>query len=176
MEIIEFLKLQPFGFNETASVLGKVFGVADFLIYNIAVYAVFGLLKSISISYLSVRPKWLFQAFMWCAIVCILLITQNIIYLIVCLFFVLTTVNPTIDKGKKYFIPHMIGAIGAITLGLIALPLCYGLDLIVFTLCALVGTIMIFVLSHYNKELDKYKIILIEWITISQLLGGLLFV
>lgn len=115
--IINFLSIPFFEeYNKWLGLAGLILGVSLFIVYNRAVFLNYGWLKSISISYYSVKPHWLFKWFMWGSVLSILCIGQNVIYAIACGFFAIMTWNPTINRGNAFFIPHMIGAITAITL------------------------------------------------------------
>ena len=133
-KIINFLSLTPFEeYNKWLGLAGLILGVSLFIVYNRAVFLNYGWLKSISISYYSVKPRWLFQMFMWGSILAILCIGQNMMYLLVGVFFGIMTCNPTVNGGNIYFIPHMIGAITAITLGILGTWLLLGNPALVIT-------------------------------------------
>ena len=160
-KIINFLSFTPFEeYNKWLGLAGLIFGIALFIVYNRAVFLNYGWLKSISISYLSVKPHWLFKWFMWGSVLSILCIGQNMIYAIACGFFAIMTWNPTINRGNVYFIPHMIGAITAITLCILGTYiLLHNCLIIIMTLITI-----ILVVIEYRKAFN-----LVYWIEVSTL-------
>lgn len=90
--IINFLSIPFFEeYDKWLGLAGLILGVSLFIVYNRAVFLNYGWLKSISISYYSVRPHWLFKWFMWGSVLSILCIGQNVIYAIACGFFAIMT-------------------------------------------------------------------------------------
>lgn len=156
-------------YSYTAGIIGFIFGIGVFLTYLLGVYQTKGILKSISISYYAVEPRWLFQAFMWASIACIGLIGQNWLYMIVCALFSIMTCNPTINRGNVYFIPHLIGAIGAITLASLGIGLCFGLWWIV-----LAEILSLAITAFINIKKDTgHTVYWIEVVSISYMIIGL---
>lgn len=160
-KIINFLSLTPFEeYNKWLGLAGLILGVSLFIVYNRAVFLNFGYLKSISISWDFVKPHWLFKWFMWGCVLAILCIGQNMIYAISCFFFAIMTWNPTISRGNVYFIPHMIGAITAITICILGTyTLFHNTWVIWTTLVVLIATIY-----EFRKAFN-----LVYWIEISTL-------
>ena len=178
METIKnFLLYSPFEYNMTLAVTALLFGLFCYFVFNIAVlWHINGINKdnrkitkfppSISQSYYLIDPRWLFKKFMWFSIACIILISQNVGYLIVGILFAIMTVNPSVNSGNIYFIPHMIGAISAITLGILLFGICYGMwSHVILTTIA---TVMVIIICTKNKSESK-----IYWIEQITLIFGL---
>lgn len=170
--IINFLSTPFFEeYDKWLGLAGLILGVALFIVYNRAVFLNYGWLKSISISYYSVKPHWLFKWFMWGCILAILCIGQNIIYAIACGFFAIMTWNPTINRGEKFFIPHMIGAITAITLCILGTYTLFHNSWIIWTTAVVLAAVIIKLRKAFN---------LVYWIEISTLsclmIGFIVFV
>lgn len=161
------------------ALLGLIFGLCDFAVYVIAQLWNNGVTKSISITYYSCKPRWLFQMFMWCAIFCILLLGQNLIYAVVGFLFGIMTCNPTINRGNVYFIPHMIGATSAIALANIGLGLCYGT--FGWVMCGILAALLVGIIvgsSFISEEQCKWfnkevKLWWIEVVSIIFMVSGL---
>lgn len=143
MKIIEFLNCQPFGYDQSVAVTALIYGVFWFVVYNVYVLwhinginaynrTIKELPISISQTYYMIDVRWLFQMFMWSSLFSIVLIGQNILFGIAGLLFAIMTCNPSVNSGNIYFIPHMIGAIGAITLCIIGMGVSWSLWWFVF--------------------------------------------
>lgn len=167
--MLDWLCSFPWEYSYTAGWIGFIFGVTKFIYYLLEVYATSGILKSISMSYYAVEPHWRFKEFMWYSIASIGLIGQNYLYMIVCALFTLMTVNPTINRGNVYYIPHMIGAIGAITLASLGIGLCFGLWWVVIA-----EAISLIITALINKIKDTgHTVYWIEVVAISYMIIGM---
>lgn len=157
-------------YNTTAGWLGFIFGLIALIGYLRACYCEFGILKSISISYCSVRPHWLFQLFMVTSIFCILLMSQIWWYGIVAFLFGLMTCNPRVNEGNIYFIPHMVGAVSAIVLANLGLGIYYHLWWLIILLVATLAAIAI-VLHFRTPEQDSMfnKDTTLYWIEVASI-------
>lgn len=81
------------------------------------------------------------------------------------------TLNPSVNAGNIYFIPHIIGAVSAIVLAHVGLVVCYGLWWIeLATLLMLVGVV---ILSRRFKALKEKIIYVVEFISIQMMIAGL---
>jgi hypothetical protein len=159
--IINFLSTPFFEeYNKWLGLAGLILGVALFIVYNRAVFLNYGWLKSISISYYSVKPHWLFKWFMWGCVLSILCIGQNMMYAIACGFFAIMTWNPTIERGGRFFIPHMIGAITAITLCILGTYILFHNSWVIWTTVVVLVAVIIKLRKAFN---------LVYWIEISTL-------
>ena len=168
-KIINFLSMTPFDeYNKWLGLAGLIFGVALFIVYNRAVFLNYGGLKSISASYYLVSPHWLFKWFMWGSILSILCIGQNMMYVIVCTFFTIMTWNPTINRGNLYFIPHMIGAITAITLGIL------GTWLLLDTPILVIIAAVVIPLYLWVERKNPDKVYWVEIISLTIMMWGFL--
>lgn len=177
--MIEFLNYQPFGYDKSMAITAWIFGVFWFVVYNVYVlwhingigkdHKTFDILpKSISQSYYMIDVRWLFKMFMFSSIFAILCICQNVLYAIVGLFFLIMTVNPSVNSGDRYLIPHMIGAITAITLSILGLGICY--DMWIF-----VGiTVIELIITYFLWRKDSSLIYFIELSSLIMLMMGLL--
>lgn len=167
--IINFISTPFFEeYNKWLGLAGLIFGIALFIVYNRAVFLNYGWLKSISISYYSVKPHWLFQMFMWGSILAILCIGQNVMYFLVGVFFGIMTCNPTVNGGNIYFIPHIFCAITAITLSLLGLYIVYNLNYY-FWFCVI--TLLISYICIHKKFNCIY---IIEILSLTLLIIGFL--
>lgn len=195
--MVEFLKSYVFGtYNEYVSLIGLIFGVSIFLVYLVGIhqyrlkvlnfsksgnvigdYAIelfntfYNKFKSISISYLLIPVGWLFQAFMYSEILSIFLIFQNWYYLIfVCFPFFIMTLNPTINRGNVYFIPHMIGACFAIISAILGLGIIY--EFWIFIIIALILGVVLFL--FFRKKYNFTYIIEVTYLSYFILIAGIL--
>lgn len=136
--MISFLNYSPCEYNQSVALVAVIFGIFWYIVYNVYVLwdindfrkghkEITVIPPSISQTYYMIEVRWLFQMFMWNSIFALLCIGQNVLYLIVCLLFSLMTSNPSVNSGSKYYIPHMIGAIGAIILATLGLGISFGL-------------------------------------------------
>lgn len=177
--MIEFLNYQPFGYDKSMAITAWIFGVFWFVVYNVYVlwhingickdHKTFDILpKSISQSYYMIDVRWLFKMFMFSSIFAILCICQNVLYAIVGLFFLIMTVNPSVNSGDRYLIPHMIGAITAITLSILGLGICYGM----WTFVGL--TVVELIITYFLWRKDSSLIYFIELSSLIMLMMGLL--
>lgn len=138
-QIIDLLNRPLFGaYDHDYAVVALLFGVFWYVVYNVYVlWQVNGICKdkktfdiipiSISQSYYMIPVRWLFQMFMFSSIAAIFFIGQNWLYFIVCALFTMMTLNPSVNSGNIYFIPHMIGAISATVIAILGLGLTFGL-------------------------------------------------
>ena len=104
--------------------------------------------------------------FMWSSLFSIVLIGQNVLFGIAGLLFAIMTCNPSVNSGNIYFIPHIVGAIGAITLCILGVGISWGMWLHV--LIDAVVLIAIFIL----RRKDKYLIYDIEICSLVQFMSG----
>lgn len=179
MGIIDFLNYQPFGYDKSMAITAWIFGVFWFIVYNVYVLwhinginaynrKIKEIPMSISQSYYMIDVRWLFQMFMWSSIFAIICIGQNVLYGIVGLLFAIMTCNPSVNSGNIYFIPHMIGAIGAITLGILGLGICYGMWIFVGI------TVIELIITYFLWRKDSSLIYFIELSSLIMLMIGLL--
>lgn len=181
--MIEFLKYQPFGYDKSMAITAFVFGVFWFIAYNAYVlWHINGIDKdhkeikilpiSISQSYYMIDVRWLFKAFMYSSIFSIICIGQNYLYMIVGVLFFIMAVNPSVNSGDRYLIPHMIGAIGAITLGILGLGICYNMWTTV--IITGIGCVLLWVLIKIinNKKISDSFVYFLELYTLTSLMTG----
>ena len=180
MCIIDFLNYQPFGYDKSMAITAWIFGVFWFVVYNVYVlwhingickdHKTFDILpKSISQSYYMIDVRWLFKMFMFSSIFAILCICQNVLYAIVGLFFLIMTVNPSVNSGDRYLIPHMIGAIIAITLGILGLGICYSMWS--WVIITAIEVLITYLICRKSNSLIYF----IELGSLTMLMFGLLF-
>jgi len=169
-------------YNLTAGVIGCIYGIAIFVTYLVAAWWLFGVTRSISITYYYVNPRWLFQMFMWGAIFSILIIGQCWWSAVVGFLFGVMTMNPSVNGGNIYFIPHMVSAISAIAIGNISLGVMYGLWWMVGLLALILGLIFIITQNRnheehplFNKENRLYwiEVVSISFYIIGLILGNI---
>ena len=185
-KIVSFLTGNIFNipFNETISLFSLLVGFIVFNLFLLYCYQMFGITVSISKIYYEFpsaenkflwlhNTRWVFQYFMFACLILISLVAQTNIYYIVSLLFVLMTLNPSVNAGNIYFIPHIIGAVSAIVLAHVGLVLCYQLWWVeVVTLAML---LFIFIQSRKNDFVNEHKIYFIEVCSIEMLLNGFMF-
>lgn len=165
-------------YNLTAGVIGAIYGITIFITYLVGVWWNNGVLKSISISYYYCDPRWLFQMFMWGAVFSILIIGQGWWSAVVAFLFGLMTMNPSVNGGNVYFIPHMISAISAIVIGNISLGVLYGLWVLVGILAVVLVCIFILTRNRNHEEHPVFnkgnRLYWIEVASISMYIIGLI--
>ena len=177
MGMIDFLNYQPFGYDKAVAVTALIYGVFWFVVYNVYVLwhinginahnrEIKELPISISQTYYMIDVRWLFQMFMWSSLFSIVLIGQNVLFGVAGLLFAIMTCNPSVNSGNIYFIPHMVGAVGAITLCILGVGISWGMWLHV--LIDAVVLIAIFIL----RRKDKYLIYDIEICSLVQFMSG----
>lgn len=175
--IVDFLCWTPWEYDLKLGFAGLIFGIFWFIVYNTYViwdindfrhgHKTIDILPiSISQTYYMIEVRWLFQMFMWSSIFSILCIGQNPLYAIVCLLFGIMTCNPSVNSGNIYFIPHMLGAIGAITLALLGLWICYGMWYV--PAIAAVSLAVLFITQRKNPSLVYW----IEMLSLTLLMWG----
>ena len=98
--------------------------------------------------------RWLFQMFMWSSLFSIVLIGQNILFGIAGLLFAIITCNQSVNSGNIYFIPHMIGAVGAIMLCILGVGISCGMW--IHVLITSVALIALFVLMRKDEHFIYY--------------------
>ena len=111
--------------------------------------------------------------FMYSSIFSIICIGQSALYVIVGVMFTVMTVNPSVNSGKKFLIPHMIGAVSAITIGLLGLAVCFFSWKIVALLVIIAG-FDIFTVIQCKRNGDEHMVYYIELISLSGLMIGFL--
>ena len=111
--------------------------------------------------------------FMYSSIFSIICIGQSALYVIVGVMFTVMTVNPSVNSGKKFLIPHMIGAVSAITIGLLGLAVCFFSWKIVALLVIIAG-FDIFTVIQCKRNGDGHMVYYIELISLSGLMIGFL--
>lgn len=175
--MLEFLNWSPWEYDFKLAVAGLVFGIFWFIVYNVYVlwdindfrkgHKTIEILPiSISQTYYMIEVRWLFQMFMWSSIFAILCIGQNCLYGIVGLLFGIMTCNPSVNGGNIYFIPHMLGAIGAITLAVLGLGICFGNWLL--PILTAIGLVVLFI----RRRKDPSLVYWIEILSLSMLMIG----
>lgn len=165
MKMIEILNYQPFGYDKSVAITALIYGVFWFVVYNVYVlwhinginthnrnFNVFPI--SISQTYYMIDVRWLFQMFMWSSLFSIVLIGQNVLFGISGLLFAIMTCNPSVNGGNIYFIPHMIGAIGAITLCIFGMGISWGMWYFVIATAFLLA--VVFTLFRKDKHFVYY--------------------
>lgn len=177
MKIIEFLNCQPFGYDQSVAVTALIYGVFWFVVYNVYVlWHINGInaynreIKilpiSISQTYYMIDVRWLFQMFMWSSLFSIMLIGQNVLFGIAGLLFAIMTCNPSVNGGNIYFIPHLTGAIGAITLCILGMGICWHLwGMVIVTVIDLLFTIILF-------RKDSHLVYFIEHVSLILFMSG----
>lgn len=177
MCIIDFLNYQPFGYDKSMAITAWIFGVFWFVVYNVYVlwhingickdHKTFDILpKSISQSYYMIDVRWLFKMFMFSSIFAILCICQNVLYVIVGLFFLIMTVNPSVNSGDRYLIPHMVGAISAITLCILGMGICWNLWGMV------IATVIDLLITFILLRKDSHLVYVIELVSLIMFMCG----
>lgn len=163
--MIEFLNYQPFGYDQSVAVTALIYGVFWFIVYNVYVLwhinginaynrKIKELPLSISQTYYMIDVRWLFQMFMWSSLFSIVLIGQNVLFCIAGLLFAIMTCNPSVNSGNIYFIPHMVGAIGAITLCILGMGISWGMWY--FVIATVFELAAVFVLFRKDKHFVYY--------------------
>ena len=183
MGIIDFLNYQPLGYDKAVAITALIYGVFWFVVYNVYVLwhinginahnrEIKELPISISQTYYMIDVRWLFQMFMWSSLFSIVLIGQNVLFGIAGLLFAIMTCNPSVNSGNIYFIPHMIGAVGAITLCILGVGISWGMwHHVLITAVALIA---LFVLMRKDEHLIYYVehcslVMFMNWATINLL-------
>jgi hypothetical protein len=182
--VLDFLRYSPFEYNMPVAVVSLIYGVFWFIVYNM--YTLWHindigkdnrkikiLPPSISQTYYMIDVRWLFQMFMYSSIFSIICIGQSALYVIVGVMFTVMTVNPSVNSGNKFLIPHMIGAVSAITLGLLGLAVCFFSWNIVALLVIIAG-FDIFTVIQCKRSGDEHMVYYIELISLSGLMVGFL--
>lgn len=182
--ILDFLRYSPFEYDMSVAVVSLIYGVFWFIVYNM--YTLWHindigkdnrkikiLPPSISQTYYMIDVRWLFQMFMYSSIFSIICIGQSALYVIVGVMFTVMTVNPSVNSGKKFLIPHMIGAVSAITIGLLGLAVCFFSWKIVALLVIIAG-FDIFTVIQCKRSGDEHMVYYIELISLSGLMIGFL--
>ena len=194
-KILEFLT-NPFifdTFDKSVSVTASLYGCTTYLSYIIACYMLFGITKSISITWYSWPAAkhnflwahnlcWVFQMFMFVSAASIFFIAQNGLYFIVGVLFAVMAMFPSVEyKGKigPFLIYHSICACSAIALMLVGLPLCYGIKGLPFTAAAAIGDILILIFckqrpTDYDGDGSTTKLYWIENMSISAFMAGII--
>lgn len=182
--VLDFLRYSPFEYDMSVAVVSLIYGVFWFIVYNM--YTLWHindigkdnrkikiLPPSISQTYYMIDVRWLFQMFMYSSIFSIICIGQSALYVIVGVMFTVMTVNPSVNSGKKFLIPHMIGAVSAITIGLLGLAVCFFSWKIVALLVIIAG-FDIFTVIQCKRSGDEHMVYYIELISLSGLMIGFL--
>lgn len=175
--MIEFLNYQPFGYDKSVAITALIYGVFWFIVYNVYVlWHINGInaynreIKiipiSISQSYYMIDVRWLFQMFMWSSLFSIMLIGQNVMFGIAGLLFAIMTCNPSVNGGNIYFIPHMIGAIGAITLCILGMGICWNLWGMV------IATVIDLLITFILLRKDSHLVYFIEIVSLIMFMFG----
>lgn len=194
--VVEFLT-SPFifeSFDKSVSITSSLYGCTVYLMYIIACYMMFGITKSISITYYywlkldnrhnflwSHNLCWVFQMFMFISAASIFFIAQNVLYFIVGALFAVMAMFPSVEyKGKigPFLVYHSICACSAIALMLIGLPLCYGWPGLIFTLAAVAGDLLVLLFCNqhptdYEQE-STTKLYWVENVSISVFMIGII--
>lgn len=177
MKMIEILNYQPFGYDKSVAITALIYGVFWFVVYNVYVlwhinginahnrnFNVFPI--SISQTYYMIDVRWLFQMFMWSSLFSIVLIGQNVLFGISGLLFAIMTCNPSVNGGNIYFIPHMIGAIGAITLCILGM----GISWVMWYFVIATAFLLAVVFTLFRK--DKHFVYYIEIVSLVLFMIG----
>lgn len=175
--MIEFLNYQPFGYDKSVAVTALIYGVFWFIVYNVYVlWHINGIGKdnreikiipiSISQSYYMIDVRWLFQMFMWSSLFSIMLIGQNVMFGIAGLLFAIMTCNPSVNGGDVFYIPHMIGAIGAITLCILGMGICWDLWEVV------IATVIDLLFTFILLRKDSHLVYFIELVSLIMFMFG----
>ena len=178
MCIIDFLNYQPFGYDKSVAVVALIYGVFWFIVYNVYVlWHINGIGKdnreikiipiSISQSYYMIDVRWLFQMFMWSSLFSIILIGQNVLFGIAGLLFAIMTCNPSVNGGDVFYIPHVLCAVGAISISLLGLLIVYNLKYY-FIFC-----VLSIIISYIATRKKVYTIYIIELVSLTDLMVGL---
>ena len=160
--MIEFLNYQPFGYDKSLAVAALIYGTFWFIVYNVYVLwhinginaynrKIKELPISISQTYYMIDVRWLFQMFMWSSLFSIMFIGQNVMFCIAGLLFAIMTCNPSVNGGNIFYIPHMIGAIGAITLCILGMGICWNIWGMV--IATVIDILITFILLHKDEHL-----------------------
>lgn len=181
--LMNFLNATPFGaYDKIIGLIGYILGSVNFYAFTILTYQMFGIGVSYSKYYYcfptakndflwSRNISWLFKLFMYITIASLIMIGQNYLYFIVGILFFIMAVNPSVNGGNIYFIPHIIGATSAITLGLFGLWICYDMWYMPVAALGLVSVILLS--SKTNDYVNEHKIYFIEFFCILVLKFGM---
>lgn len=173
--VLQFLRQSAFPeYNLGIAIVGLVFGIFWFLVYNIYVLwdindigagkrTIDVTPKSISQTYYLIEVRWLFQMFMWSSIFAIICVGQNMCYLLAGVCFGVMTCNPSVNGGNIYFIPHMCGAITATVLCLLGLGVTFNLWWITLLSAVLIPVVWI---AARNDKNVVYVVEMMSYITL----------